>query len=103
MFSFALSGLASSSKTLLRLPLIVGLITFAPALVGLIGAAAAPFFDASPWPYLFLGLLSIYFAIAFVAIGLLGEQIRLIAERTRDTPLVIERERINFPSTSVDR
>ena len=100
LFSFSLSGLASSSRTLLRLPLIVGIVTFAPALGGLMGAAAAPFFGASPWPYLFVGLLSIYFAVAFVAIGLLGEQIRLIAERTRDTPLVIERERINFPSTN---
>ena len=30
--------------------------------------------------------------------GLIGDQVRLIAERTRGTPLVIEKERVNFPA-----
>ena len=33
----------------------------------------------------------------FVFIGIVGDQIRLISERSRDTRLVIERERVNFP------
>jgi hypothetical protein len=32
-------------------------------------------------------------------IGLLGEQLRLVAEMSRGVPLVIEKERVNFPET----
>ena len=32
----------------------------------------------------------------FFFLGLIGEQVRLISERTRNGPLVIERERVNF-------
>ena len=38
------------------------------------------------------------FAILLLFLGLIGEQVRLISERTRGTPLVIEAERINFPA-----
>ena len=37
------------------------------------------------------------FALLFGFLGLLGDNVRIISERTRRTPLVIERERINFP------
>jgi hypothetical protein len=36
------------------------------------------------------------FAVLLLFLGLLGDQVRLIAERTRHTPLVVEEERINF-------
>ena len=34
-----------------------------------------------------------------IFVGLIGEQVRVIAERTRGAPLVLESERINFPAT----
>jgi polyisoprenyl-phosphate glycosyltransferase len=37
------------------------------------------------------------FAVLLLFLGLIGEQVRLISERTRNVPLVIEAERINFP------
>ena len=39
------------------------------------------------------------FAVLMLFIGLIGEQVRVIAERTRGAPLVLESERINFPAT----
>ncbi len=38
------------------------------------------------------------FAILLLFLGLIGEQVRLLAERMRNVPLVIEEERINFPA-----
>jgi len=32
----------------------------------------------------------------FLFLGILGVQVRLISDRTRGMPLVIERERVNF-------
>ena len=34
--------------------------------------------------------------LLFGFLGLLGDNVRIVSERTRRTPLVIERERINF-------
>ena len=36
------------------------------------------------------------FAILLLSLGLIGDQIRLLAERSRNVPLVIEEERLNF-------
>jgi hypothetical protein len=44
--------------------------------------------------------VSLNFAVLLAFLGLLGEQVRMISERTRNVPLVIERERINFPTPS---
>ena len=41
-------------------------------------------------------LIEIGFGLLFVFLGLMGEQVRLISERTRSTPLVIEKLRVNF-------
>jgi hypothetical protein len=38
--------------------------------------------------------------VTFVFLGLIGEQIRLIAERGRNTPLVVEKARVNFQDRS---
>jgi polyisoprenyl-phosphate glycosyltransferase len=50
----------------------------------------------SPLMWLFAMLLELQFGLLFLFLGLLGVQIRAISERTRGTPLVIERERVNF-------
>jgi hypothetical protein len=38
--------------------------------------------------------------LLFLFLGLLGVQVALVSERTRNQPLVLERERINFPQGS---
>jgi hypothetical protein len=37
------------------------------------------------------------FAMLLLFLGLIGEQVRMLAERSRNVPLVIEAERVNFP------
>jgi polyisoprenyl-phosphate glycosyltransferase len=46
---------------------------------------------------MFATLLELQFGLLFLFLGPLGVQVRLISDRTRGTPLVIERERVNFP------
>jgi dolichol-phosphate mannosyltransferase len=46
--------------------------------------------------WLFAALLELQFGLLFMFFGLVGVQIRAISDRTRGTPLVIERERVNF-------
>jgi hypothetical protein len=94
--SFAISGLASSSKTLLRLPLFVALGVGALALLLLLGSGLATI-TGGPALLLFFGsLAALAFAMLSLFLGLLGEQVRLISERTRQTKLVVEKERVNF-------
>src|SRR5206468_9877510 len=38
------------------------------------------------------------FAVLLLCLGLIGDQVRLLAERSRNVPLVIEQERLNFPA-----
>jgi polyisoprenyl-phosphate glycosyltransferase len=97
--AFALSGLTGSARSLLRAPLYLVLpgimITFLCAL----GALGALILGRAGWVWLLLGALQFGLAsMMLLFMGLLGDQVRLIAERTRNTPLVIEQERINFPS-----
>jgi hypothetical protein len=37
------------------------------------------------------------FSVLLLFLGLIGEQLRMQTERSRNVPLVIEEERINFP------
>lgn len=96
LFSFALSGLASSSRNLLRLPLyaaagMLGLVGL--TLIGLVWAALA---RAGIGLWLIALLIELCALATFVFLGLMGEQLRLIAERGRNTPLVVEKARVNF-------
>lgn len=97
LLSFALSGLAGSARSLLRLPLILSLWTAGAALLLLAGTVAALFLDGPVWPLLGLAVALGLFAVLLMVLGLLGDQLRLIAERSRNVPLVIEEERLNFP------
>jgi glycosyltransferase involved in cell wall biosynthesis len=98
LLDFALNGLAGSSKGLLRAPLYVaflfGMITF----FCLAGAALSPLWDGSWQLWLFAALLEGQMTLMFLFFGLLGVQVGLISERTRNQPLVLERERVNFPA-----
>ena len=96
LLDFALSGLAASSKGLLRVPLYFGFVTLSVSLLSFIGALWTLFHGLSPLMWLFAALLELQFGLLFMFFGLIGVQIRAISDRTRGTPLVIERERVNF-------
>lgn len=98
LLDFALSGLASSSKKLIRLPFVVSALCGAIAGLAMIVALVAAIFDGSAVGWLIAAGVEMQFALLFGFIGLIGDQVRLTSERTRRTPLVVERERINFPA-----
>jgi hypothetical protein len=98
LVSFALSGLASCSKGLLRLPLYVSIIVFLTMAATLIATAGlAVFGQPAAWVALQWTVAQGAFATICLFLGLIGEQVRLISEMVRNTPLVIEKERVNFP------
>lgn len=97
LLDFALSGLAGSSKNLLRAPLYVAFFIGLLTLISLFGAMVAAFTGHSVQLWLFSAMLEGQFALLFTGLGLLGVQVALISERTRNQPLVLERERVNFP------
>lgn len=96
LLDFALSALAGSSKGLLRVPLYVSFFIFLATAFTLLGAIYSMIVGANPRMWLFAALLEFQFGLLFLFLGLLGVQVRMISDRTRGTPLVIERERVNF-------
>lgn len=96
LLDFALSALAYSSKGLLRAPLYFSLIAFAATIVSMLGAAWSIAWAQNPRMWMFAALLEFQFGLLFLFLGILGVQVRLISDRTRGMPLVIERERVNF-------
>ncbi len=95
---FVISSVAGSSKGLLRLPLALG----AVLAVTVLPAVPITFWLAG-WrrPGALLATLGggLGLALTFLFLGVLGEQVRLLSARTRDLPLVVEKERINFASS----
>jgi len=96
LLDFALSALAYSSKGLLRAPLYFSFIAFAATIVSVLGAAWSIAWAQNPRMWMFAALLEFQFGLLFLFLGILGVQVRLISDRTRGMPLVIERERVNF-------
>jgi glycosyltransferase involved in cell wall biosynthesis len=93
LIGFALSGLAASAKSLLRLPILLSVWAGAAAVLLLLaGLIAGPSALLIGW-----AIGSAMFACVLLFLGLIGDQVRLIAERTRGMPLVIEEARLNFP------
>lgn len=97
LLDFATSSLAGSSKGLLRKPILWSLFAGMGAGVLLLIAAVSAVLNGVGWPWLLVGFQLGLFAILFLFLGLIGEQVRIISERTRHVPLVLERERVNFP------
>lgn len=97
LLDFALSGLAGSTKKIVRLPMFVGLAGFALTLLSWLIAIVTLFTGGPTINWLIAGVFELQFGLLFIFLGVMGDQIRLISERTRGTPLVIERERVNFP------
>jgi len=97
LLDFAISGLAGSAKALLRAPLTLSVFVGLLTLLLLIGTAVSSFIAG---PTAILAMLTMQFgifAVLLLFLGLLGEQVRQISERTRNVPLVTECERLNFP------
>jgi len=97
LLDFAVSSLTGTSKRLLRVPLYIGL--FGALMTGfmLLGGVVAFFLGKPIAGWFIAAVVQAEFAMLFGFLGLLGDNIRIISERTRRTPLVVERERVNFP------
>jgi dolichol-phosphate mannosyltransferase len=96
LLDFALNGLANSSKNLLRAPLYVAFVSGLLTFFGLVGALVAALAGWSVQLWLLAAAMQGQFTLLFLFLGLIGVQIRQISERTRGTPLVVEKERLNF-------
>jgi glycosyltransferase involved in cell wall biosynthesis len=98
LLDFAMSSLSGSSKRLLRVPMYVGAFAALMTLVMLIGGGVAFLLGRPIAGWFIAAVIQAQFALLFGFLGLLGDNVRIISERTRRTPLVIERERVNFPA-----
>lgn len=98
LLDFALSGLTGSSKKLVRLPFFVGAFAMLASGLAFVGAIISLILGQNPFPWIWALFFQTQFAMIFIFIGLMGDQIRFISERTRKTPLVIEKDRVNFLS-----
>lgn len=98
LLDFALNGLAGSSKNLLRAPLYVAFFMGLLTVICLGGALFAAILGRSVQLWLLAAALEGQFCLLFAFLGLMGVQIKLISERTRNQALVLEKERVNFPA-----
>lgn len=98
LLDFAMSALAGSSKRLLRFPIYLGVFGAVMTVLMAIGGLLAFFFDRPIAGWLIAAVVQAELALLFGFLGLLGDNVRIISERTRGTPLVLERERVNFPA-----
>ena len=98
LLDFATSGLAGSSKGLLRKPIVWSFGGAFVTLLAVAGAVVSASLGGPGWPLLLIAIQIGLFSVLFLFLGLIGEQVRVISERTRNVPLVLEAERLNFPS-----
>lgn len=97
LFAFAMSALAGSARSLLRLPLILSGGTALVALALLAGSLASLLAHGPAAVLAWLAFGTGALSLVLFSIGLVAEHVRLIGERSRNVPLVIEDERLNFP------
>ncbi|MDP1735918.1 MAG: glycosyltransferase family 2 protein [Caulobacter sp.] len=97
LLDFALNGLAGSSKKLLRAPLYVAFFVGLLTAITLGGSVFALLTGNSVQLWLLAAMIEGQFCLLFLFLGLLGTQVALVSERTRNQPLVLEHERVNFP------
>ncbi|MFM9827183.1 MAG: glycosyltransferase family 2 protein [Sphingomonas sp.] len=96
LLDFALSSLASTSKKLIRVPFYLGVMGIAASLMMLPVLALAALGGGAWLGWLAASAVELQLGLLFLFLGIIGDQVRLVSERTRGTPLVIERERVNF-------
>lgn len=97
LVDFSLSALSSSSKRSLRGPFFVAFLLSGLSCLAAVGAfalwlAGIPHAATLGWAAFF----ELHFGLLFLFLGLNSDQVRLISERTRRTPLVVEREQVNI-------
>lgn len=100
LLEFAMSSLTGASKRLLRVPMYIGAFAALMTVLMLVGGLVAFVLGRPIAGWLIAAVIQTQFALLFGFLGLLGDNVRIISERTRRTPLVIERERVNFPTDS---
>jgi len=93
LVDFSISAVSSSAKRLIRYSTYLGVVLMLLALPTLL-VDVVVHHELGPWGW--AALLELNFAILFIFVGLLGDQVRLIGERVRQTPLVVEKHRTNF-------
>ena len=99
LLNFALSGIGGSAKSLLRLQLISAIFfSFFAGLLALATVIRFVIYGYSP-VLLILTVFFALFSVMLLFLGLIGDQVRLLAERMRNIPLVIEEQRLNFPDS----
>ncbi len=97
LLSFSLSSLAGSAKKILRIPIIFSILGIMLSFILLLaGLFLVVFGRTGGATILFVSLQIGLTNILLFFIGIMGEQVRVISERTRNIPLVSEDRRINF-------
>lgn len=99
LMDFAIAGAANSSRRLLRAPIYLAAWIALFAVIALTAGLVRVILGMSPWAATGLGFILALFSSLFFFLGFLGEQVRLMALTIRGTPLVIEKERVNFGNT----
>jgi glycosyltransferase involved in cell wall biosynthesis len=98
LLDFAMSSLAGSSKRLLRVPLYLGFLGALMSLIIVMGGLLSYLLDGPVAGWFIAAFVQAQLALLFGFLGLVGDNLRIVSERTRKTPLVLERERVNFPA-----
>jgi glycosyltransferase involved in cell wall biosynthesis len=96
LLNFGLSGLTGSSKKLLRAPLILSVFVFLALAIASVTTLIMCFLGADLNALLLCDALLFMLGVNLFFLGLIGDQVRMIAQIVRNTPLVVESERINF-------
>ncbi|MFY9352567.1 MAG: glycosyltransferase family 2 protein [Sphingobium sp.] len=99
LYSFALSGLAASTRSLLRMPVLLSLWMALLTAILILAAATSAVVGGPTLAIGLTGAVSGMFSILLFFLGIIGTQIALVSDRLRNVPLVIERERLNFPES----
>lgn len=99
MYDFAMCGITSTSKLILRMSTLIG---FFISAISLLVAVSVLISKLLYWDQFQLGLAAVSVGVFFLGgvqlyfIGILGEYILSIHLRLADRPLVVEERRINF-------
>jgi glycosyltransferase involved in cell wall biosynthesis len=93
LLNFALSGVGGSAKGLLRLQLIFAIYLCVLSFVLAIATVLRFIFHGYSPALLIITVVIGLFSVLLLCLGLVGDQVRLLAERSRN----IEEERLNFP------
>lgn len=96
LLDFTISGLAAWSKKLLRAPMFIAVFVAVAAVLALLAAPVAMLLGWPGWPWLLIAFGEAQVAVVLFFLGLVGDQLRHVSERTRGFPLVVEAERVNF-------